>query len=67
MCYLKFHECKYCSNEYQCYVANNVCPTINADRNAYMCPDCEKKLEEIIDKYKIDIAMKTLEEIMELE
>jgi len=67
MCYLKFHKCKFCSVEYPCNLPNYVCPSINADREADMCKDCLKELEERIQKYRFDIALITLEEIMEYE
>ena len=65
MCYLKFHECRFCDNEYTCYAPNNVCPTINADRDMKMCDECKEELERKIREYGFDVAMVTLEEIME--
>ena len=66
MCYLKFHKCRFCDEEYPCYAPNNVCPTINADRDRDMCDECKDVLEKLIKQYDIDVAQVTLEKIMEL-
>ena len=65
MCYLKFHKCRFCNDEYGCTLPNHHCPTINGDRDKDMCSNCKKGLEERIQKYEFDIAVISLEEIME--
>lgn len=42
MCYLFCHLCKYCGNEYECKEKNYICPSINADADAFMCPSCRE-------------------------
>lgn len=41
MCSYHIHECKVCHKNYPCEEPDWVCPTLNFDENALMCPVCE--------------------------
>lgn len=51
MCYKLSHTCIYCSNEYDCFEVEWICPTINGDENRNMCDSCHDKLEIELQKY----------------
>lgn len=67
MCFLKFHTCRFCGDDYGCNLTNHLCPSINGDRDKEMCVNCKDKLEKLIEKYEFDVATISLEKIMEVE
>jgi len=61
MCYIKFHQCKYCNKEYDCNIQTSLCPTRNNDRDANMCDECRGKIEdELLHKHPKDLILDNL-------
>lgn len=60
MCNELFHDCQYCHVRYFCDLDNNACPTINFDADKNMCISCRRQLEDLLNKYEMQDAMRVL-------
>jgi len=45
MCVDIFHTCKYCGRTYKCGLPNDICPTINFDKDKQLCDHCRSEFE----------------------